>query len=58
MFNFTNEEQLTILLERIRALSLYGKDLAENDADTKYTQSVFELIYDFSHVVVGKNDER
>jgi len=44
MFNFTNEEQLTIL----RALSLYGKDLAENDADTKV---VLKLIWEMAHCV-------
>jgi hypothetical protein len=41
MFNFTNEQQLTIL----RALSQYGKDLAENGVDTK---TVLALIADFS----------
>ncbi len=42
MFNFTNEEQKTIL----RALSLYGKDLAENGADTKV---VLALIWEMAH---------
>jgi len=44
MFNFTNQEQLTIL----RALSFYGKDLAENDVDTNI---VLALICEVAHCV-------
>ena len=48
--NLTNEE-LTVL---IRALSFYGKDMAENGADT---ETCWNLVYEFSHYVLEKKND-
>jgi len=50
ILNLTNEE-LTVM---IRALSFYGKDMAENGADT---EDVLRLIYDFSHSALEKEND-
>ena len=48
--NLTNEE-LTVM---IRALSFYGKDMAENGANT---EDVLRLIWEFSHSVEEKKND-
>ncbi len=48
--NLTNEE-LTVM---IRALSFYGKDMAENGADT---EKCWNLVYEFSHSVLEKEND-
>ena len=50
MFSLTNEE----LAVMIRALSLYGKDMAENGANT---EDVWKLVWEFSHSVEEKKND-
>jgi len=50
ILNLTNEK-LTVM---IRALSFYGKDMAENGADT---EDVWKLVWELSHSVEEKKND-
>ena len=50
MLSLTNEE----LAVMIRALSFYGKDMAENGANT---EDVWKLVWEFSHSVEEKKND-